>query len=183
MACNGITFLSRSPIPSLTSSPTEIPSPTVTPAPTATPLPTRTASPTLIPGIEVAVDVDDAKLFISKALRRDTFRCGAASEAADYPERNTFLVLPVAVEGGPRSASAQLEKWLRVNAIDPWAVHFSGAGIAGASLGFFRSCIARDKDTLALTELGNAFDVEITADGFLPALPDETEIPLDSLVP
>jgi hypothetical protein len=183
LACSGAGFLSpaRSPIPA--STPTAIPSPTFSPTQTATPLPTRTASPTLIPGLEEPIKAGDAELLIAKALLRDTFRCGASSEPVENPERTIYLILIVTVEGGPKSTSAQLEKWIRETEIDQWALHFSGPGVAGACFGFSQLCTKRDKDTLALSELDIAFDLDITADSFRLALPNGTEIPLDSLVP
>src|SRR4030043_459205 len=74
------------PTPTPTTTPTETITPTVTPSLTNTPFPTRTASPTLIPGIEESVKVGDAQLLITKALRRDTFRCEEESMPAENPE-------------------------------------------------------------------------------------------------
>jgi len=182
LACSGTGFFSPSPSPSPASTLTDNPSPTVSPTPTAIPLPTRTASPTLIPGIEEPIRAGNAELLISKALLRDAFRCGTDSKSIDDPENQIFLLLLLMVDGGPKSTTAQLEKWLQDRGIDQWAVNFTGPDDAGKSHGYAQHCFKRHPDTLVLIELDLAYPVSSKADSFFLILPDGPEIPLDFIM-
>jgi hypothetical protein len=124
----------------------------------------------------------NAELLISKALRRNAFRCGADSKSIDDPENQIFLLLLLMVDGGPKSTTAQLEKWLQDRGIDQWAVNFTGPDGAGKSRGYTQHCFSRDRDTLLLIELDLAFPVSRRADSFFLILPDGPEIPLDFIM-
>ncbi len=182
LACD-FSFLSPEPSAIPTSTPTETITSTVTPSLTATSFPTRTSSPTLIPGIEEPVQVGDASLLITKALRRETFRCGTDSTPADDPQLEEFLIILFKVIKGPSLTSARVEAWITKNRIE-WITLSSmtrdGHGRAGNAR---HLCTSRDPDSYILTEIHLAFLIDKKAEIFTLSLPDGTAIPLDSLMP
>lgn len=182
LACD-FSFLSPGPTATATSTATETTTPTVTPSQTISPFPTRTSSPTLIPGIEAPVQVGDAKLLITKALRRDTFRCGETSTPSENPETEEYLIILMNVIKGPHVTSAQLKNWIQKNGIDRITLT-SGTREGHTSTDTFKyPCYPRDKDSYVLLEIHLAFVIDIKAEIFTLVLPDGTEIPLDSLMP
>ncbi|MBN1439525.1 MAG: hypothetical protein JW929_08955 [Anaerolineales bacterium] len=177
------TLLAPAPAFTPTATPTDTPLPTVTPSPTDTPYPTRTASPTPIPGIEEPVQVGEATLRITKALRRDVYRCGDTSVAVEDPESKEFLVIIWNVVKGPQLAAAEVEEWLRDNDIDGIRLEFrNGAGQTWREHIGYR-CPIRNRNTYVITEIHTAFLVDRDAERFILILPEGGEIPLESLLP
>jgi hypothetical protein len=179
LACSPLSAL----VPGLFATPTATAAPSATPSATAsataTPYPTRTASPTLISGIEEPVAVGAADVRITKALLRDTFRCGEERIPIANPEKKQYLVVLMSVLKGPVLSADRLSEWIRKNELHLLEVDSS----AGRSIPMDGLCYRLSAETRALEELEIAFVVDRQAEWFVLTLPDQTEIPLDSLIP
>jgi hypothetical protein len=179
LACSPVSAL----VPGLFATPTATAAPSATPtataSATATPYPTRTASPTLIPGIEEPVSVGDAEIRILEALLRDTFRCGPDQIPVDHPEKQRYLIVLVSILKGPVLSEDRLVNWIKKNQLHLLEIDSS----AGRSIPMDNMCYRLSVETRALDELEIAYVVDRKAEWFVLTLPDETEIPLDSLIP
>jgi hypothetical protein len=182
LACNGLAF--RSPPPTAAATP---PAETATPSRTGTHTPTssatRTSSPTLIPGIQEPVNVGDAHLLITKALRRDVFRCGGKSEPIEDPDVEEFLLLLMDVVKGPALTTSQVQAWIRDNDIPRIALTGKTPDERTFSRTCDRLCYERNPETYVLTQLMLGFVIDRDAEDFHVVLPDGMEIPLSSIMP
>jgi hypothetical protein len=182
LACD-FSVLAPSPTAAPTAAPTEIAAPTITPSRTETPFPTRTASATLIPGIEEPVKVGDAELLITKALRRDTFRCGEDSTPVENPETDEILIVMMKVVKGPALTAGQLKNWAERNDIDRIELTAETRGGRSSTEPSLYTCYPRDKTSYTLLEIYLGFVIDRNAEIFTLILPDGAAIPLNSIMP
>jgi hypothetical protein len=164
-------------------SPTGTAVPTVPPSPTETPYPTRTASPTLIPGIEEPVKVGEAELLVTKALRRDAFRCGEGSTPVENPETDEFLIVMIKVIKGPALTAGQLKNWIQETAIDRIELAAETRGGSSSTVPLSQTCYPRDKDSYILLEIHLGFVIGRDAQIFTLILPGGAAIPLNPIMP